>query len=53
MPQVIFTNPEVAAVGWTEAEARARGINARVVDYDIGQVLARRFIPTVIKARPA
>ena len=38
VPQVIFTNPEVAAVGWTEAEARARGINARVVDYDLGQV---------------
>ena len=38
MPQVIFTDPEVAAVGLTEAEARARGINARVVDYDIGRV---------------
>ena len=38
VPQVIFTNPEVAAVGWTEAEAKARGINARVVDYDLGRV---------------
>jgi dihydrolipoamide dehydrogenase len=38
VPQVIFTNPEVAAVGLTEAEARARGINARAVDYDIGRV---------------
>lgn len=38
VPQVIFTDPEVAAVGLTEAEARARGINARVVDYDIGSV---------------
>ena len=38
VPQVIFTNPEVAAVGWTEAEANARGINTRVVDYDIGRV---------------
>jgi len=38
VPQVIFTDPEVAAVGLTEAEARARRINARAVDYDIGQV---------------
>jgi len=38
VPQVIFTNPEVAAVGLTEAEAKARGINARAVDYDIGRV---------------
>jgi dihydrolipoamide dehydrogenase len=38
VPQVIFTDPEIAAVGWTEAEARARGINARAVDYDTGAV---------------
>ena len=38
VPQVIFSDPEVAAVGLTEAEARARGINARAVDYDIGAV---------------
>jgi pyruvate/2-oxoglutarate dehydrogenase complex dihydrolipoamide dehydrogenase (E3) component len=38
VPQVIFTDPEVAAVGLTEAEARARGINARAVDYEIGFV---------------
>lgn len=38
VPQVIFTEPEVAAVGLTEAEARARKINVRTVDYDIGNV---------------
>ena len=38
VPHVIFTNPEVATVGLTEAEARGRGINARAVDYDIGRV---------------
>jgi pyruvate/2-oxoglutarate dehydrogenase complex dihydrolipoamide dehydrogenase (E3) component len=38
VPQVIFTDPEVAATGLTEAEARARGINVRAVDYDIGAV---------------
>jgi dihydrolipoamide dehydrogenase len=38
VPQVIFTDPEVAAVGLTEADARGRRINARAVDYDIGRV---------------
>jgi dihydrolipoamide dehydrogenase len=38
VPQVIFSDPEVAAVGLTEAEAKARGINVRSVDYDIGRV---------------
>jgi len=38
VPQVIFSSPEVAAVGLTEAEAKARGLNARSVDYDIGEV---------------
>ncbi|MEO5983393.1 MAG: NAD(P)/FAD-dependent oxidoreductase [Pedococcus sp.] len=31
-PQVIFTDPEVAAAGLTEAQARERGLNIRVVD---------------------
>jgi pyruvate/2-oxoglutarate dehydrogenase complex dihydrolipoamide dehydrogenase (E3) component len=31
-PQVIFTDPEVAAVGLTETEARERGLDVRVVD---------------------
>jgi dihydrolipoamide dehydrogenase len=39
VPQVIFSDPEVAAVGLTEAEAKARGINVRVADYDIGNVV--------------
>jgi dihydrolipoamide dehydrogenase len=34
----MFSNPEVAAVGLTEAAAKARGINVRVVDYEIGNV---------------
>jgi dihydrolipoamide dehydrogenase len=38
VPQVIFSDPEVAAVGLTEAEAKARRLNVRVVDYDIGRV---------------
>lgn len=35
VPQVVFTNPEVAAVGLTEARARERKVNIRVVDCDM------------------
>jgi len=38
VPQVVFTDPEVAAVGLTEAQARERGVHARTVDFDPGQV---------------
>jgi pyruvate/2-oxoglutarate dehydrogenase complex dihydrolipoamide dehydrogenase (E3) component len=38
VPQVIFTEPEIAAVGLTEQQARARGMTVRAVDYDIGRV---------------
>jgi pyruvate/2-oxoglutarate dehydrogenase complex dihydrolipoamide dehydrogenase (E3) component len=35
VPQVVFTDPEVAAVGRTEARARDAGIDVRVVDLPI------------------
>ncbi|RKT53227.1 dihydrolipoyl dehydrogenase family protein [Saccharothrix australiensis] len=35
VPQVVFTDPEVASVGWTEARARDEGRDVRVVDLDI------------------
>ncbi|HUO37342.1 MAG TPA: NAD(P)/FAD-dependent oxidoreductase [Mycobacterium sp.] len=38
VPQVIFTEPEVAAVGLTVAQAQARGIRVRAIDYDLGRV---------------
>ena len=38
VPQVVFTEPEVAAVGHTEASARAAGIRIRVLDYDMSWV---------------
>ncbi len=37
-PRVVFTNPKVAAVGMTEAEARESGLSVHVVSYDIGNV---------------
>jgi pyruvate/2-oxoglutarate dehydrogenase complex dihydrolipoamide dehydrogenase (E3) component len=38
VPQVIFTEPEVAAVGLTEEGAAARGLRVRAVDYEMGKV---------------
>ena len=38
VPQVVFTDPEVAAVGLTERAARDAGHDIRVVDYEIGNV---------------
>jgi len=38
VPQVVFTSPEVAAVGVTERQARERGLDVRVVDYNLGWV---------------
>ncbi|WP_214369292.1 dihydrolipoyl dehydrogenase family protein [Pseudonocardia sp. H11422] len=35
VPQVVFTDPEVAHVGRTEAQARDAGIDVRVVDLEI------------------
>lgn len=38
VPQVTFTDPEVASVGATEASARAAGLRIRVLDYDLSWV---------------
>jgi dihydrolipoamide dehydrogenase len=38
VPQVIFTDPEVGAVGLTADQAASRGLNVRPVDYEIGDV---------------
>jgi dihydrolipoamide dehydrogenase len=35
-PRVVFTNPQIAAVGLTAAAAEATGVNVRTVSYDIG-----------------
>ncbi|MDO2381739.1 pyridine nucleotide-disulfide oxidoreductase, partial [Rhodococcus electrodiphilus] len=44
VPQVVFTTPEVAAVGRTAADARADGLDVEVLEVDIavaGSALAR------------
>ncbi|MFI5954232.1 dihydrolipoyl dehydrogenase family protein [Cryptosporangium sp. NPDC051539] len=38
VPQAVFTDPEVGAVGRTEAQAREAGLPVRTVEYDLGQV---------------
>ncbi|MFC1420547.1 dihydrolipoyl dehydrogenase family protein [Streptacidiphilus cavernicola] len=38
VPQVVFTDPEVAAVGVTAAQAERAGLRVRAVDYEIGGV---------------
>jgi pyruvate/2-oxoglutarate dehydrogenase complex dihydrolipoamide dehydrogenase (E3) component len=38
VPQVVFTDPEVASVGHTEGSARETGIDVKVVSYDVAKV---------------
>ena len=38
VPQVTFSDPEVASVGITSAEAKKQALDVRVVDYDISWV---------------
>jgi len=51
VPQVIFTDPEVAAVGLTAEEARKDGRHVRVVDYDLGQVSGASLYADEYKGR--
>ena len=45
MPSVIFTDPQVAGVGLTEAQARARGLDAKAA------VLPLSYLPRALAAR--
>jgi pyruvate/2-oxoglutarate dehydrogenase complex dihydrolipoamide dehydrogenase (E3) component len=38
VPQVVFTEPEVASVGLSEAQAREKGYTVRTAEYEIGNV---------------
>nr|WP_276611877.1 hypothetical protein [Kineococcus vitellinus] len=44
VPQVVFTDPEVAQVGLTAAVARERGFEVRVVDYELGNVAGASLV---------
>jgi pyruvate/2-oxoglutarate dehydrogenase complex dihydrolipoamide dehydrogenase (E3) component len=51
VPQVVFTNPEVAAVGLTAEQATAAGLRVRVVEYEIGNVAGARLFADDYKGR--
>jgi pyruvate/2-oxoglutarate dehydrogenase complex dihydrolipoamide dehydrogenase (E3) component len=44
IPQVVFTDPQVAAVGPTEAEARDGGATVRTVEIDLGSVAGAALV---------
>lgn len=44
VPRVVFTSPEIAAVGLTEHQATEKGINIRTVEYDIGKTAAAGIV---------
>lgn len=44
VPQVVFTDPEVAMVGLTAADAAKRGLRVRQVEYDIGHVAGAALV---------
>jgi pyruvate/2-oxoglutarate dehydrogenase complex dihydrolipoamide dehydrogenase (E3) component len=44
VPQVVFTNPEAAAVGLTEAQARQAGLRVRAVEYDMSHISGAKII---------
>jgi pyruvate/2-oxoglutarate dehydrogenase complex dihydrolipoamide dehydrogenase (E3) component len=44
VPAVVFTEPQVAAVGLTEAAARERGIGVQTVEYDLASVAGAKLL---------
>ncbi len=43
VPRVVFSDPEVAACGLTEEQAREQGIDVAAADLDLGRSLARPY----------
>ncbi|MCP3099130.1 NAD(P)/FAD-dependent oxidoreductase [Myxococcus sp. K15C18031901] len=48
-PQVIFTHPQVASVGLTEARARKEGLPVRTVQYELGKVTGTSLLGKDLK----
>jgi pyruvate/2-oxoglutarate dehydrogenase complex dihydrolipoamide dehydrogenase (E3) component len=44
VPQVVFTDPETAAVGLTEKQARAAGLRVRAVEYEISHISGAQIL---------
>ncbi len=44
VPQVVFTDPEAAAAGLTEAEARQAGLRVRAVEYDMSHISGAKIL---------
>ncbi|HTC32970.1 MAG TPA: NAD(P)/FAD-dependent oxidoreductase [Bryobacteraceae bacterium] len=44
VPQVVFTDPEAATVGLTEAQARAAQMRVRAVEYDISHTSGAKLV---------
>jgi hypothetical protein len=53
VPQVVFTDPEVAAVGLTERAAAERGLRTRLVTYDLGSVAGASLAADGYRGRAA
>lgn len=43
VPRVVFSDPEVAAVGLTEAAARTAGVSIHTIEYDLGWVAGAKL----------
>jgi len=43
-PQVLFTDPEAASVGFTEAQARQAGLRVRAVEYDMSHISGTQIV---------
>jgi pyruvate/2-oxoglutarate dehydrogenase complex dihydrolipoamide dehydrogenase (E3) component len=50
-PRVIFTEPQIAAVGHTLESATAAGIDARAVDVDVGATAGARYVGRSVPGR--
>jgi dihydrolipoamide dehydrogenase len=50
-PRVIFTEPQIAAVGHTLESATAAGIDARAVDVDVGATAGSRYVGRGVPGR--
>jgi dihydrolipoamide dehydrogenase len=44
VPQVVFTDPEVAVAGLTEAQARQAGLHIRVIEYDLSHITGAQLL---------